>query len=245
MARGKKPPDPNLESDIDRVEFLPLIKAIGDGANIEPDAPIRHLTAVSFARLAEAAVEQNRTYIPKRVGDFRRRARNMIESALVEECWLSGARASLETLLATNDISAEAYANKIELFGAHYDEVWRKAALHCALILEEMQQVRLRKGIKGSPKGSRHGDALVQMLDLQILGDAINRVPEADRTKRDAIASRIPEIVREFMRLGQLRYLGSTNQESVDRHSKRLRNLLDRLPNTTRLGGFSIIRKDQ
>jgi hypothetical protein len=55
----------------------------------------------------------------------------------------------------------------------------------------------------------------------------------------------VPEVVREMLRLGQLPWLGETEQECIERHSKRLRGNLDRLIEAGRLGGSSTNRKVQ
>jgi hypothetical protein len=243
VAQGKKPPNPLYASDIDPLEYIELLDAIGGGAELGADAPIRRLTAVSFARLAEAAVEQNSKDLRQgSVGEFRTRARTFLESALAEECWFSGARASLDTLLETRDIRHEAFVAKVELFEPHYETMWREASRHCSLILSDIRISRARKGVKGRPMESRNGDALAQLLDSAILHDAVQAVPPGRPVDQQAVSQAIPSAVRVWTRLGQLRRLGDTEQEHVAYHTARLRALLEHLVKRGSGGGSSIIR---
>jgi hypothetical protein len=240
--RGSKPSNPLHQSDVDLLEFTDLIEAIGQGAKIEEGSPLSSLTAISFARIAESAVENNAGILRQgTVSEFRRSARVMLDSALAEECWLSGFRKGLEALFQTGDISAAVLESRLSAFPARYEELRRNAALHCSLILKKIDARRSRTGSRGRPKAAANGDALAKLLDSMILKDASLKARE---NSHDAISSAIPDVVREYMRLGQLRQLGGTEQESVDRHSRRLRALLDNLVRSppTR-GGFSIIRK--
>lgn len=242
MARGKKPVNPLYEADRDLLEHLEMVEAIGNGAFIEPDVPVRRLTAVSFARLAEAAVEQNASDIRQgRVGEFRSRARSLIEAALVEESFISGMRQSLALLFDAGEISRDAYLAKVALFSSHYEDMWRTAARHCAQILLEIEAARLRKGKRGRPPAAPNGDALAKLIDSSILRAAANQAwPHNDK---DAISAAIPAVVREYMRLGQIRTMGETEQEAVDRHSKRIRALFASIVKNPPRGGSSIIRK--
>jgi hypothetical protein len=244
MARGKKPPNPLYEADGDLLEHLEIVEAIGNGASIELDAPVRRLTAVSFGRIAEGAVEQNASVIRQgKVGEFRNRARRLIEGALAEECFVSGMRKTLNLLFDRGDISRAAYTENVAIFHGHYEDMWRKAALQCALILIEIEAMRIRKGRAGRPPQSANGDALARLLDSSILKDAANSV--LNRNDYEAILAAIPTVVREHLRLGNLRMLGETEQEAVDRHSKRIRASFDALIKNPPRGGSSIIRKAQ
>ena len=59
--------------------------------------------------------------------------------------------------------------------------------------------------------------ALLNQQDTRILIDASNMAESHDR---DAVVAAIPKVVRELLRLGQLPWLGGTEQEAVDRHSR-------------------------
>jgi hypothetical protein len=115
--------------------------------------------------------------------------------------------------------------------------------LQCALILIEIEAMRIRKGRAGRPPQSANGDALARLLDSSILKDAANSV--LNRNDYEAILAAIPTVVREHLRLGNLRMLGETEQEAVDRHSKRIRASFDALIKNPPRGGSSIIRKAQ
>lgn len=242
MARGMKPANPLYEADSDLLEHLEMVEAIGNGATIEPDAPVRRLTAVSFSRLAEVAVEQNTSVIRQgNVGKFRNRSRKLIEASLSEECIISGMRQSLNLLFNTGEISRDVYIAKLALFQSHYEDMWRTAARCCAQILLEIEAARLRKGKSGRPSAAPNDDALARLIDSEILRDAANDArPHNDR---DVILANIPVVVRNYLRHGQLRHLGETDQESVDRHSKRIRAHFMSLVENPPRGGSSVIRK--
>jgi hypothetical protein len=246
MARGARLPDPALQSDVDLLSFIDIIESIGRGAFVEPDAPVRRLTAVQFGRIAEVAVENNAGALRQgTVGEYRKRARHIIDAALVEEGWISGIRFALDWLLESGYISPQVFLVLSGMPEAHSTDIWRKAASNCALILRDIEKARARTGGKGRPAASPNGDALARLLDSEIIWDAVRSLPPGTQADRDTVAAAIPAMVRKYSRLGQPRRLGETEQEHVDRHSKRLREQLDRVLANPPSGGFSIIRKSK
>jgi len=247
VAPGKKPRDPLLDSDIDFLIYTDQIEAIGQGVAIEPDNSWRMITPILFGRVAKAAVENSSADLRQgMVGQFRKRALNLAEMALAEACLILGGRSELEGLLKQGDISAQVALNRHSHLMAHHEQVWRNAASHCALILRDIEKAVRQKGTKGRPPASRNGDQLARLLDFEILdrvGGAARQLQPKTVPDRNSVAAAIPAVVRELVRLGQLRRLGETEQESVDRHSKRLRVVLD--GQIKAAGGSSIIRKAQ
>jgi hypothetical protein len=243
MARGKKPPDWSLEADEDPIAFLELIEVYASGAPVEPGTPILAMTAVTFARLAEGAVYRHRGDLPNgRVGEYQLRAQRLVESALAEECFSSGARfisANASTLAAEERERIDA-----QLL-AHDDLVRRNSAQHCALIMREIRDAIARKGKKGRPSHAPAG-SLAALLDAMILRDAAKQVEPNLHSDPEAIAAEIPNVVRTLLRLGQLPWRGETEQQAVDIHAERVRRHMDFVLNNTKdLRGFSIKRRVQ
>jgi hypothetical protein len=247
MARGKKPPDKNRISDTDLLEHIPMLEAISrPDTTIEPGVSVLELTSISFARIAEGAVEQHAKSL--RQGEpskLRKRARVLIESTLAEACYISGHRHVLNHLHADNTLSTERYDGMQASISEREQNIWRKAAGQVAIILREIESQISRKGKKGKPQGAGSADALLSLLDSAVLRDAALAAGPENSRDRKAISAVIPDVVREYLRLGQLRILGGTEQEAVDRHAKRLRNQLNNVLKNPPVGGSSIIRKAQ
>ena len=94
--------------------------------------------------------------------------------------------------------------------------------------------------------GAGTADAWLALLDAQILRDVAKTYPPGHRVSKDEIIAGIPTKVREYLRLGQLSVRGATVQESVERHSKRLRAKLDRIDlRIGSLAGSCIIQKSK
>lgn len=242
MARGKRPPNPLMESDADLLSFLDVVEAYAGGAELESDCPMQQMTAVSYARLAEAAVHQHRADLPNgRVGEYTLRAQRLVENALAEECFSSGARwAAARMGVGSSALAAAAIAE----LDVHDEDVRRGAARHCAIILKEIASFIERKGLRGRPQAATATDKLA-LWDSMILRDAAAQVAPAEEGNLDAVSSQVPTVVRNYLRLGQLPWRGETFQDCVDIHCDRVRRRLESLPKTTKsFRGFSIKRRD-
>jgi hypothetical protein len=244
MARGKKSLDPLHQSDIDLLGFAPLLDALSRADTaIEGGSSVLQLTAIQFARIAEVAVEQHSKDLRQgTVSEFRKRARNLIESALAEACYLSGRRDELHRLVGEGILSCQRFYELLNELAPKEIDIWRKAAAHAALILRDIQHHVERKKKKGRPRGAHTADALAALVDADILRTAQAKTKKRHPT-RDEITQEIPSTVQEFLRLGQLPALGATVPEAIERHSKRLRHHLDELAANPPIGGSSIIRK--
>lgn len=243
MARGKKPANPLMEADDDLLSFLDVIEAYGSGAAVEPDCPLQQVAAIAFARIAEGAVHQHRANLPNgSVGEYTSRAKWLMENALAEACFSSGARWALVQAVSTLVNERDTLTGDID---AHDEEVKRGAARQCALILKDIAAAIDRKGKRGRPPAAKT-DGILALWDSMILRDACNSVAPNKTRDRAAIAEQIPKVVRQYLLLGQLPWQGCTEQDSVDIHARRIRRHLDALPRTTRdFRGFSIKRREQ
>lgn len=243
MAKGKKPPNQFLLSDIDPLSFLEVIEAYAAGATVEPDSPFQQMTAMSFARVAEGAVYQHRANLPNgRVGEYTLRAQKLMENALAEACFSGGVHWTLAHVKSVSANEAESVRANLDL---HDEEVRRNAARQCALILKEIAEAARRKGVKGRPPAAS-GDDKLALWDSMLLRDAVALVAPGKEGDRDAISEQIPTVARTYLRLGQLPWRGETLQDCVDIHSDRVRRRLDGMPKTTKdFRGFSIKRREQ
>jgi hypothetical protein len=242
VARGQKTLRPQDIPDTDLLEHLPMLEALSSpDTPIEPGASVLQLSAIQFARIAECALEQYAKSLRQgTVTDFRRRVRILIESTLAEGCYLAGRWHGLHQLADAGVLSPSIFNEIMHSLKEQEKEIWHATAGHVAAILRDVKARSERAGKKGRPTGSGSADALLALQDAGILKDATTLA--ASNTKA-AIEAAIPHVVREYLRLGQLRTMGSTEQEAVDRHSKRIRAQFDGLVATNSGGGSSIIRK--
>lgn len=242
MARGKKPPNPLMQSDLDPLGFLDVVAAYAGGATLEPDCPMQEMTAVQFARLAESAVDRHRANLPPgKVGHYRERAQSLMEECLARVGYSLGALRMLEELTEIAPAKREELTASIQ---KDRDVLARGAAGYCAVIMREITAALERKGIKGRPPSSQND--YTAMIDAEMLHEAVNAVPLGIVATRDVVAEGIPGIVRNWFHMGHLRKLGDTEQDCIDAHSLRLRRKLDALPDKVKdWRGFSIKRRVQ
>jgi hypothetical protein len=227
MARGGRRKEKKDDIDSDILEYLPTLLALSRPQTvIEPNSPVLEISAVSFARVAEAAVEQHvRSLRRGSISEYRRRARRLIEGVLGEERFHSGRRHELQRLGDDGLLSADTIKEGLQSVEERERVIWRLAAGDAAEILRDIKARKERIGKKGRAAGSGTTDKLLRRQDTEILKEA---AAHAASKTRAGIAAAIPPIVRERLRRGQLRTLGTTTQEAVDRHSKRLRAVLKR-----------------
>jgi hypothetical protein len=243
MTNGKRPVDPGLQSDTDLLDWIPILEAISrPDTIIEPDAPILQLAAISIARLAEGAVEQHASSIRQgKTTGYRKRARHLIESTLCEAMYINGHRTAVNALAIEGLVSKQRHLELISLFSEHERTAWRTAALLASTLLQEIKGHQTRKGVSGKPDGAISVDALMRLVDSEIMKVASDRC--GPNSTNEAIEAKFPEVVREYLENGRLNWLGDTEQQAVDRHSKRIRQRFDALLKSRPIGGSSIIRK--
>ena len=227
------------------MDWIPTLEAISwPDTIIEPDAPILQVAAISIARVAEAAVEQHASSIRQgKTTELRKRARLLIESTLCESLYINGYRTALSALASEGILPAKRHAELNNFCSDREKFAWRTAAHLAASLLKEIQNHQLRKGIRGRPAGAVNADPLIQLFDSEILKVASDRC--GLNPKRESIEAAIPAVVLDYLKDGRLNWLGNTEQEAVDRHSKRVRQRLDALLKSRPLGSSSIKRKSR
>ena len=243
MSKGKRTLVPADIPNENLLIWIPILEAAArPDTTIASDAPILEASAISFARVVECAVEQHSKSLRQgSVTSFRRRARSLTESTFCNSLYLAGHRTCLNALKAEGSLHSQRHAELMENCVRQEQQDWRDAAGNAASILSDIDAQIARKGKKGKPKESQSSDIIVRLFDSEILkvaSDSCGLRPSATQ-----IEDAIPALVRKYLELGKLRWLGSTEQEAVDRHSKRLRVRLHELIANAPAGGSSIIRK--
>jgi hypothetical protein len=243
MTKGKRPVDPGLQSDTDLLDWIPILEAISrPDTIIEPDAPILQLSAISIARLAEGAVEQHAPSIRQgKTTDYRKRARRLIESTLCEAMYINGHRTAVNALASEGLVPQKRHEELIVLFSEREKFAWRTAAHLAATLLSEIKGHQSRRGVKGKPDGAVSVDALMQLVDSEIMKVASDRC--GPNSTKEVLEATFPSVVREYLENGRLNWLGDTEQQAVDRHSKRIRQRSHALLKSRPIGGSSTIRK--
>ncbi len=231
MPIGERTIHPNDIPDCELLDLLPLIDALSHPeTRIEPHSPASQLTAVNIARVAECAVEQySKDLRQGSVTDYRRRARQIVESAFAETMYISGQWDALMSLTHKGRVSKHEFVENTRWLRERSLEIARLAASHTATLLRSIKERRERVGRKGRPRGAGTVDALFRMQDSAVLNYAAMTVGPSKASDEEAILSAIPTAVREAIRLGQLtRPMGDEFEEEqliVDRHVKRIRSL--------------------
>jgi hypothetical protein len=243
MPKGMRTLSAKDISNEDLLNWLPTLEAVArSDTTISSDAPILEVSALSFARVAECAVEQHSKSLRQgSVTTFRRRARYLIESTLCEALYLAGHRSCLNALNTEGVLPFQRHVELMELCASQEQEVWRTAANGAALILRDIEARIVRKEKVGRPKEAQSSDVLVRLFDSEILKVASDSC--GLKPSKSQVDVAIPRVVRKYLEDGKLRWLGSTEKEAVDRHSKRLRVRLHELIAKAPVGGSSIIRK--
>lgn len=240
MARGKKPPDPLLESSDDLLQLIPFLADLTrDDTIVERDAAILEwqrkaqalkLTIIYWADVAELAVEQHAKSIRKgEVSDFRKRARKFMEGAKYEHGFAEGNRDLLNRLLERKLISPKQFRRELQCVENQETEKQRFMLIGIELFLREIRNYVIRGKRRGRPR-MESGHSQQQLKDGSLFHEAVMAAGGYASIDRDRVATSIPDVVRRALEDGRLSRLGQTRQEAVDRHSKRIRNLLDNLP---------------
>lgn len=227
----------------DAFQYIELLESIGAGASLDTDVPVRNVSAYSFMKIAFIGFEQARLgkYIRQgESGNIRDKITRSIINISAEEMWVAGTGFVINDLHESGEISDEIFFRHLAMVQTHHNQVWRNSARISGEFLRKLQAMRERKGHRGRPLQARSGDALANLVDSAILRDA---AMGREKPTPEDIESGIPEIVRAYLRTGQLQCLGQTRQEAVDRHSKRLRSKFKELIEKPRPGENSIYRK--
>jgi hypothetical protein len=173
--------------------------------------------------------------------EFRQRARRLIESTLFEAAYINGHRTAANALATEGILPVTRHTELKIRYSDHEKFAWRTAAHRTATLLTEIKNQQLRKGVRGKPLGAVNSDTLMQLVYSEIMKVTADRC--GPNPKRESIVATFPAVVREYLENGRLNWLGNTEQEAVDRHSKRIRLRLDTLLKNHPIGGSSIIRK--
>jgi hypothetical protein len=188
------------------------------------------LTAFLIASVATAAVDQHRSSIrredrPK----LRKSARDLMTAAFAETLYLCGA---VDMLFNCSTKQAMAHDDVLELavpFAAREDELIRRVAAGSHSIIFEIRRQLERKGKRGRPTRPARAYDLARMLDDEMIARAKEATLPSARNDPEKIAEMLPLVVRAFVDTGKLcplRTLGSTKQENIERHVRRLRRHL-------------------
>ncbi len=220
--------------------FIPYFDLITrDDTIVERDASLLEkqrdfqklkLTFLKVAQFAEIAVEQHAKSIRQgEVSVFRRKARSYIEGARENMGVAKGKRDVLNRLLETKVISGKQFRKELQVIEKDEGEVLRLTLISVTEFLNEIRNYVRRDKRRGRPRLDS-GHSRQQFKDGSLFHEAVMAAGGYTSMDRDTVAASTPGVVKSALADGRLPALGETRQEAVDRHSKRIRNLLDNLP---------------
>lgn len=205
------------------------------GFNYDADNPfhtlMRDVSPFQLTQLLDLAI---RSY-PKQI-----RKRKEIEcdcqaleiACMVEQAYIAGAREMLWAGIAANLVPPDKAEKAKKALADKWDAIWRYAAHTTYEILARINANVNHRGRKSRPPVGEDVSSLKGMIDEEILSEIHVKAPLLELASEEYAAHMrdgIPKEVRRFIRLGKLAG-GDDNlseQEQVDKHSKRLRHRLE------------------
>jgi hypothetical protein len=230
MAQGERKQYPRFQADTDILSHTDFVEAFAKrderlGADI-----FAGFVPISFPRMLEIAVEQNRESVTGgHSTDFRMRGREILERAIIEQGAIAGAQRMVDFLFENGDISQEIWQNAVDQIEESFDSILLKYAEQSAFFLRDLERNISRKKVKGRPSITESSVSLASQIDSGLLVMAAKVTRDDLENSPDAMMRRLIPIVRDAVETGYLPRGRSENgeslQDAVDRHMKRLRRL--------------------
>ena len=184
-----------------------------------------------LAKLVDYAIGKHRKDIRK-LKELERSCQDLEIACMVEQAYMAGAREIFLEGMRLGIVPNEIENDMRNRLTAHWDKVWRAAAVRTYELLQVVHSNVHAKGAKKRPKVLTTHGTLNSRIDAAILAAINARVPhfrfgsiEHAEHMRHGI---VPEI-RRYIREGRLS--GGMNpldyQLAVDRHAKRIRRRLE------------------
>jgi hypothetical protein len=223
VARGKKPVDARLISDIDLMTMRQQIQAVANGA---PSV----LNIMQFSRLNEGIIAQYREQIPvKKRAEIDKSVAIIMEHAISITCILKGEQLTLLRMHEKDFVKTDngnRHLAEIYFVEQHY----LKIAANQTLSMFEIIANSISGTQKiGRPSGSFNAN---NEQDWLLIIAALERLTP-DRNNHESHIEEIRHVVAEAVKSGQLDIRGETQKGSIDTHAKRLQAKASRLLGST------------